>query len=277
MIRNFTKIIIKNNIRIYLSDFTDNVNQVLAYHKYKPFPNLILANAIVAFSPLRFLYESDNILIRIESNGAIKSLILEIKDENIRALISNPNIETEYDKSSFNSIPLILGLGDNGFLEISREVKNNFFRSKTLLAKSDIVTDLAYFLNKSDQIYSALINDVELFDDNPNVAKKAKNVIFQLLPNHTEEDKIWIEEFIKKYEFDKYSLLDYEKLIDGKLLEIKQIDASCWCSKNKIISTLKLLKEKEINDLFKKDKNIEVICEFCSTKYIIFKKDVKYD
>ena len=37
-------------------------------------------------------------MIRYKTNGVIKSLILEINENKIRGLISNPNIQTEYDK-----------------------------------------------------------------------------------------------------------------------------------------------------------------------------------
>ena len=275
MVRNFTRIIIKNNIRIYLSDLTDIVNQILINHKYKPFPSLILANAIVALAPLKFLYESDKMLVRIKSNGAIKSLIFETNFSNVRTLISNPNIETEYDNSSnVNTIPLILGIGDDGTLEVSREINGEFFNSKTQLAKFDIVTDVAYYLNKSDQIYSAVLNDVELDLENKNTTTKSKNIIFQLLPNHTEKDKEWIEQFIKEHKFNEYSILEIEKQIDGKLLEIKQLYGDCWCSKEKMINAVKLLEKNEINELFKNENKIEISCEFCSIKHLIFKNDL---
>ncbi len=274
MVRNFTKIIVKNNIRIYLSDFTDVVNQILNYHQYKPFPNLILANAITALSPIKFLYDTNNLMVRIKTNGAIKSLILEIKNNNVRSLIANPNIETEYDNKNFNSIPLILGIGDHGIFEVSREIKNEIFRSETQMVKFDIVTDLAYYLNVSDQIFSAVVNDVLLDENNSHQAIRAKNIIFQMLPSHTEEDKIWVENFIKKYPLKEYSILDIEKLIDGEVLDIKQIDGSCWCSKEKVIAALNLLDKKEIEEMFKDNKNIEVVCDFCQTKNEIFRKDL---
>lgn len=274
MVRNFTKIIIKNNIRIYLSDLADVVNPILNYHKYKPLPSLILANAITTFTPLKFLYESNNMMIRYKTNGAIKSLILEIKFNNVRALISNYLIETEYDKEKYNSIPLILGIGDEGILEVAREVNGELFKSETPLAKADIVTDLAYFLNKSDQIFSAVLTDVYLNEKNHLETTKAKNVIFQLLPDHTEKDKEWIENFIKNNNFKDTPLLEYEKLIDGKLLSIKQIDASCWCSDEKIIEALKLLKQEELKDIFKDKKSIEVKCEFCNQAHIIEESDL---
>ena len=38
------------------------------------------------------------------------------------------------------------------------------------------------------------------------MVNKAKNIIFQLLPNHNEEDKIWIKNFIKDNNFKNYSI-----------------------------------------------------------------------
>ena len=47
---------------------------------------------------------------------------------------------------NFNSIPLILGIGgDDRIVEISREIKGNFFTSEVKITKADIVTNLVYF------------------------------------------------------------------------------------------------------------------------------------
>ncbi|MBD5423465.1 MAG: Hsp33 family molecular chaperone HslO [Mycoplasma sp.] len=274
MERNFTKIIIKKNIRIYLSDFTDVVNNILNYHKYSPFPSLIMANAICSFTPLKYLYNSNNLMIRIKSNGPIKSIIFEAKNNNVRSLISDPNIVTEYDKTNYNLIPLILGIGDDGIFEVSREINNEIFKSETKLAKFDIVTDVAYFLNKSDQIFSVVINDVELSEKDHNKTLKAKNIIFQLLPNHTEEDKKWIEDFISKNKLKNNSIQDIEKKIDGDILETKNINANCWCNKDKIIDAINLLTSQERKELFKDDEYVEAKCEFCLTNWKVYKEEV---
>lgn len=274
MKRNFTKVILKNNIRIYLSDFKDVVNQILEYHKYLPLPSLILANAICAFSPLKYLYNTNNLMVRIKNNGAMKTLILEMKFNQVRALISNPNIETEFDKNNYNDIPLILGIGDHGILEVSREVQGEFFNSETPLAKADIVTDLAYFLNQSDQIFSAVVNDVELSSKNHNQVQTAKNIIFQLLPNHKEEDKVWIENFIKDNPLKDYSIEEIEQKIDGKLLSTNEIEGTCWCSYQKILNAINLLSHEEKKDLFKDV--VEVKCEFCQVVRIVDSQDVSF-
>lgn len=271
---SYTKIFIKRNIMIYVSDLTKITNIILNYHKYPPFSNLILANAICAFSPLKFLYKIDNFMIKINTNGAIKSLIFELKNNSIRTLISNPNIETEYDNKDINHVPLILGLGDYGFFEMTKEVKKEFFTSKTQMAKYDIVTDLAFYLNKSDQIYSAIINDVKIDKKNKNIVTCSKNILFQLLPNHDEEDKIWIENFISKNDFKNLSIDEIIKKIDSEELNMWEIDANCWCSKQKMIQAIKLLPNNEKKELFIDKNNVEVVCEFCKTKHIIYEKDI---
>lgn len=272
---SYTKIILKNNIRIYLSNNKDIVQQVFDHHKYPPFPNLILANAITAFTPIKFLYDTNNIVFRIKTNGAMKNLILEIKDSSIRALISNPNIVTEYDKEKYNEIPLILGIGDIGTIDVSRVINNERFNSTVKIAKGDIVTDLAYYLNVSDQVFSAVINDVRLNDKDPQKILKAKNVLFQLLPSANEEDINWIETFIKENDFTQMSIYEYEEKINGELLDIKKIDAKCWCSKNRLINAIKVLSSNEIDELFKGQAQIESKCDFCNKIYNITPEEIK--
>ena len=271
MKRNFTKIIIKNNIRIYLSDLQNLANDILSYHKYLPLPAIILGNSLAVFSPLKFLYDSQKLMIRIKSNGPINSLIMEIQDHDVRALISDPNIVTEYDNKNYNEIPLILGIGDDGSLEISRKIKNEYFNSVTKLVRFDIVTDLAYFLNVSDQIFSAILSDVELSPDNPLIFSKVRSIIFQLLPNHTEDDKKWIEDFVANINIKTLSIKEIEDKIDGKLLETKHLSSKCWCSKEKMIKAILLLPMKEQEEL--KKNSLEIKCEFCLKTIIIKKED----
>lgn len=274
MQKSCVKIILKNQIRIYLSDCKEVVQSIFDRHNYLPFPNLILANAICAFTPLKFLYDSPNLMIKLKTNGPINSLFVEVKDLSIRALISNPNVETEYDKTNYNDIPLILGIGDSGILQVSKVIKNETFVSDVPLARADIVSDVAYYLNHSDQIFSAVLNNVKLDEKNANKIKVANNVIFQLLPNHSEDDIQWIETFIKNHDFSNCSLEEYQELIGGILYEIKEINANCWCDKKRVIQAIKSLNEEEKKQIFIEDESVETKCDFCNQKFIISKEDI---
>ena len=220
-------------------------------------------------------YPIELIFKKIKTNGAMKMLLIEIQNQSLRALIANGQIATEYDQKNFNQIPLILGIGDHGMLHIGRIVNNETFSSEVNLIKADLVTDLAYYLNQSDQTFSAIINDVALNETNPQKVFKAKNVLFQLLPDYTEDDVIWIENFIKDYPLKNYSLEEYEKLIAGNYLKTLTMNGSCWCSKVKLINAINLLNDKEKKSLFSQDNQpIESICDFCNQKYLIKPEDL---
>ncbi|MGL5308563.1 MAG: Hsp33 family molecular chaperone HslO, partial [Metamycoplasmataceae bacterium] len=204
------------------------------------------------------------VTILMKTTGAMKTLLLEFKNNAIRALIGDGNIETEYDNNGlYNNVPLILGIGDEGFLRVSRFVNGIPYISEVMLANGDIVTDLAYYLNKSDQVFSAILNDVWLNENEYLKVDRANSIIFQLLPNHTEKDIIWIEDLIKNNNFKKIQLLDFIKAIGGKELSHHKVIAKCDCNSEKMLNAIRLLSEKDKNELLDTGKDIEIKCDFC--------------
>ena len=261
---SYTKTIIKNNIRIYLSDFQKVTQDILNIHKYTPLASLILANGITTFGTLGFLYDIEKVSILIKTNGAMKTFALEFKDGAIRALLGDGSVITEYDDNKLhNNIPLILGIGDEGVIRVSRFIKGVPYTSEVPIANGDMITDLVYYLNKSDQIFSAILNDVWLNEDNHLQVDKAKSVLFQLLPNHTEEDILWIENLIKEVNFQKITLEDYLKIIDGKELIENPIIAKCDCTSKKMLNAINLLSQNEKEEMIDQGEDIEIKCDFC--------------
>jgi molecular chaperone Hsp33 len=158
---SYTKIIIKDNVRIYLNDFQKVTQDILDIHKYTPLASLILANGITTFGTLGFLYDIEKVSILMKTNGAMKTFALEFKGGGIRALLGDGTVITEYDNNKLhNTIPLILGIGDEGVVRVSRFIQGSPYTSEVQIANGDMITDLVYYLNKSDQIFSAILNDV---------------------------------------------------------------------------------------------------------------------
>ncbi|MGL6124972.1 MAG: Hsp33 family molecular chaperone HslO [Metamycoplasmataceae bacterium] len=275
MSKSYTKIIIKNNVRIYISDYTKVSQEILNIHKYNPLPSLILANGIATFGPLGFLYNVEKISILMKTNGPMKNFLLEFKNNSIRALMGDGNIITEYDDNGlYNHIPLILGIGDEGLLRVSRFIKGIPYNSEVKLANGDIVTDLAYYLNKSDQVFSAILNDIWLNEGDHLKVDRANSAIFQLLPNHTDEDVEWIENLIKNNNFKKMNLDDFIQIIDGKELSHNNLIYNCDCTSEKMLNAIRLLSKNDRNDLINKGSDIDVKCDFCLRKISINPKQI---
>lgn len=263
MKNSYTKIIIKNNVRIYISDYQKVAEDILNIHKYTPLASLILAHGIATFGPLGFLYDIEKISILMKTNGAIKTFLLEFKENNIRALLGDGGVTTEYDESGlYNDIPLILGIGDEGLVRVGRFINNHPYTSEVPLANGDMITDLAYYLNKSDQVFSAILNDIYLNTNNHLKVDKAKSIIFQLMPDHNEDDIVWIETLIKNNNFKQITIDEYIKIIDGKELKYNNVISKCTCTSKKMLNAIKLLSNKDKKEL-SKDKEIEIKCDFC--------------
>lgn len=268
-----TIVLIKGNVRIYLSDFSALAQTILSYHSYLPFANLILAHALTALVPLRLLYRASKLLVQIKTTGPIEMLLIEMAANQVRALVANGQIATEYDQSRYNEIPLPLGLGPSGTLHVSRIVNNQTFTSEVALVAADVVTDLAYFLNQSDQIFSAVVSDVRLDPQDSRRVLRAQNALFQLLPGHTEADVTWIETFIKHHPLKNYDLATYIRLVGGQILTSHVVGARCWCDRTKLIRALTQLSPAAQATLRADAQPLESRCDFCNRQYVLTSGD----
>jgi len=263
---SYQKIFIKGNVRIIITEAREIAQEVIDRNKSTPLSSKIISTAIVSFLPIANLNPEVKSTLIINGGGAAKQIIVEVHDNKVRALIGNPFIITEYDKDRFNEIPLILGIGDNGTLKIISDDNVKTYGGEVALAKSDIVTDLVYYNDQSNQIYSALVSEVIL--ETPNKLKTTISVYFEMLPEHNDEDIKWVEMFIKTHPLDKN---DIEKNIiktGAKLLDSKKISWHQSCSKEKIKRIIKGMSKKEREKILSEHGKIEIQCEFCKVKYI---------
>lgn len=217
-------ILIKGNIRVYVTNVTKTAQQALVLHQLNPLPALVLGTAIAAFGPLGIMKKNGKVSVIINSDGPLANLVVDTNNEgDIRALIGNPQLITEYDQKNFNTIPLQLGMGTNGSLKVIHYLSGQTFGGEVKLAKGDIVTDLAYYFDQSEQIYSAVKTAIELA--NPTEFAYARSVIFQLLPGYDQNDIAIIEKLVAKpflkNEFKPHLYLEKQgfKLLTTKTLQ----------------------------------------------------------
>ena len=151
------------------------------------------------------------------------------------------------------------------------------------LVSGEIAEDLAHYYAYSEQQPSVVSLGV-LVDKDTSV-KAAGGYIIQLLPGSTEEDIVLIEK--KLEEIKPVSALIEEGLspedilntifkdFDMEILEKKDIEYKCDCSKEKIDDVIKSLGKNEINAMIEEDNGAEIVCHFCNTKYRYDNEDLK--
>ena len=262
-----TSIYIKDEVRIYVSDLTEVSQQAIESHGTTPFASLLLSSAIAAFGSLSTMKKYGKTVAAIKGDGAAKTLVVESNTKGeVRALIGNSQIATEYDKDRFNEIPLQIGVGTKGSLKIINEVDHHSFGGEVELVKGDIVTDLAWYFDQSEQIRSAVLTNVEL--ETGSKVKRAYCAIFQLLPKASERDVLYIEDIVKNYKLKDFStLIEWENKLNAEKLEEHKLIWKCSCSKEKMQSALDQLTPHEQEKLVEEQGKLEVICNFCNKKY----------
>ena len=146
---------------------------------------------------------------------------------------------------------------------------------QTHLISSEIAEDLTYYFVTSEQIPSSVALGVTLNDDTS--VKAAGGFIIQLMPFAEESTISMLEERLKDFSFTKLleEGLTIEEII-GKIFDNYDIEVTdtipcayvCDCSKERVESAVISLGKKEIASMIEDNQPIEVVCDFCHTKYI---------
>ncbi|NQZ28973.1 MAG: Hsp33 family molecular chaperone HslO [Mycoplasmatales bacterium] len=259
------QLLTKNNIRIYISDMTDVANIAIKKHEALPLGALILATSIAVFGPLTTIKRNTKNSAILNGDGSSGTIIVESTEEGyIRASIANPKVVTEYDETRPNDLPLGVGIGQVGTLKILNTAGNLTFGGEVKLAKGDVVTDMAYYFDKSEQTKTAILSSVVLGKNS--YVERSYGVIMQMLPGYTEEDIQWVESFLKNNKLGEMELEEFISNMKAIKLEEKELIWKCSCSKEKFKVMFDSIPIHEKEKIIKEYGVVEIKCNFCREK-----------
>ncbi|MBN0919071.1 Hsp33 family molecular chaperone HslO [[Mycoplasma] gypis] len=262
------------NFLVYLTDATETAKEAIKAQQTQSLSSYILAKAINLFSPLnRIITKNGKVTTLIRSEGKIQSLVVDTNEDNsVKAYISNPNIIWD---GNLNEALTMFGFR-NGFLKIQLIDKYNKYESEIKMEQSTLVDDLSMFFYQSQQIKNAVLSCVK-FDENENLIHSS-SAIFTLLPQTSDHDVDWVEQFLIDNPYYVLGLEEFEKLLldnGAQLMGENTFEWKCNCSKEKYESAIKLLSKEEIDKLIQEYGFIEAQCHYCHNKYKFFKDDFK--
>lgn len=259
----------QKKVRILGIDATNSISKIVAAHETLPLTTVAFAKFLLGGTIIGALEKNNNgITMQINSDGPIKSLFMQATSNGlIRGYVSNPggDLELKENEYSINKV-----IGENGILSVTKIVDGEHdFTSDVILTASDISQDIAYYFFASEQIPTIINLQVEL-DDN-GIVKEAKGYLIQLLTGYEKEDVEDLEKIKQKRITNledniKEMFDDFEKLEE---LEVRDI---CDCSKERFLTRLATLPDEDLKDLASED--IEVICQFCKSKFIFTQEEL---
>ncbi len=262
----------KYNLRGYAVNSRITADEIIRIKKTSPLSSYILGQSINAALLVSAGLKPDtdqNLTFKIEGSGKLKSVIVQSDARgNIRASIANANLDS--------SIKIGEAIGA-GVINVSKDIGfENPYNGVSPILAGDIAYDTAYYLTQSEQIPSALIIGFAL---NENLSVKSSGgILIQTFPDTPlssiefaekmiSEIKNGFSERIASSETPLSILYDIFGKDDTELLSSTPVRFNCRCSKEIVLSTLKLIDRTDIEDMLIKEKSCEISCAFCEKKY----------
>ena len=270
---------LNKHARIYMINSKNIVEQARKLHDMWPTSCAALGRTLSVTALMGLMQKDENEVVTVTINGGGSiGTILCVGNCNgeVKGFCGDPQLYLKYNDSNKLAVGLIVGT--DGYLKVTKNLKlKQQYTSQVALQSGEIGDDFAYYFSTSEQ--RPTIVSVGVLVDTDYSVKSAGAMIIELLPNHTEEDIVYLENLklqpissvldkndnLKEY---LYSLFN-----DAKVLEERSAIYKCDCSRERFMTNILTLPKNEIEELALDDK-IEIKCEFCNKEYVFDKNDI---
>ena len=246
-------------------------------HKTTPTATAALGRVLTAASMMGNLQKVENgaLTLQVKGNGPLGT-ILATSDAvgNVRGYVHNPSI-TLLEKYA-GKLDVGAAVGTDGMLTVIRDLQmKEPYIGSVALVSGEIADDVTAYFAQSEQTPTACALGV-LVDTDQSV-KVAGGYLIQLLPGAPEEVISRLEQGIAKAGAVTPMLSDgltpedilRRVMADFELefLETTEVCYKCYCSRERVASTLITVGKKDLQEMIDEGKPITIECQFCDTKY----------
>ena len=215
--------------------------------------------------------------IRIKGDGPLGGLLVDAGlDGTVRGYVEKPHVELPPNENG--KLDVGGAIGTDGYLYVVRDVGKGYPYSSTVqLVSGEIGDDITHYLATSEQTPSALVLGVFVGADGVEVAG---GLLLQVLPKAARDELLVtvLEERLKELtgftpllQAGKSLPQIIDQLVGDIGLEIlpgsQLVQFSCKCSRDRMLSALKMLGVDELKDMIEVDNGAEAVCHFCNEKY----------
>lgn len=272
---------LNERVRVYLANTVDITNEAIKRHDLWPSAASVLGKTMTIGVMMGAMLKGDEALtIKIDGNGPIGNVIVDADAKgNVRGYVGREHVH--FDKK--NMIDDVTTLGCNGYIDVIKDLKlKDLFTSSIPIQTGDLAKDFTYYFAASEQTPS-LISLGSYFAVN-GFAEVFGGILIQLMPNATEDDINYLESKVELLSSFSKLLTTYPqqenilKLIFGEnfhIIETKEIQFNCDCSKEKFAGGITSLGKEEIYDMIATDHKAEVVCHYCKEVYHYNEEELK--
>ncbi|GAQ95619.1 molecular chaperone Hsp33 [Thermodesulfovibrio aggregans] len=229
----------------------------------------VIAGSLLLASTLK---DRQRVMIQIKGEGPLKEVVAEADFlYRVRAYVKRPHI---YMGLKNEKIDVGRAIG-KGFLNVIRDLGlKEYYQSSVELQTGEIAKDLAYYLNVSEQIPSAV--SLGVYVDTDNSVKAAGGFMIQTMPDTKPEIIDFLERKLSTVQpassmilqgMDCLKILEEVVGLPIEVLHRGSVSYFCPCSKERVINAIITLGKEEIQKMIEEGETVEVECYFCKKKY----------
>lgn len=259
-----------NQIRFFACNSTELVEKSRITHGTYPVVTNALGRLLTGAVLMGAMCKNDDdvLTIRIQCQGPIQGMLVTADSKgNVKGYVSEAQVELPAkDVAKAVDLGVMSVIKDIGLKEP--------YVGQTHLVSSEIAEDLTYYFVTSEQIPSSVALGVLLNDDAS--VKYAGGFIIQLMPFAEDALITDLENRLKDFSFT--ALMEkgmspeeiIKTLFDGYDVVITDnlpCAYCCDCSKDRVEQAVISMGKAEIASMIEDNEPIEVVCDFCHTKY----------
>ena len=273
-----------NQIRAFAATTKNTVETARASHNTSPVATAALGRLLTSGSMMGVMMKGDKdiLTLQVKAGGPLNGITVTADAHgNVKGYVGNPNVILHANDKGKLDVAGAVGVG---FMNVIKDMGlKEPYVGQTVLQTSEIAEDLTYYFATSEQVPSSVGLGVLMEKDN--TVRQAGGFIIQLMP-FTEESVISkLEENLKKVT-SVTALLEeghtpeslLAVLLEGFDIEINEkipTQFYCNCCKERVEKALISVGKKEIQDMIREGKEIELNCHFCNKNYIFTVEELK--
>ena len=261
------------------------VERARMIHKTTPTATAAFGRVLTAASMMGNVQKVENgaLTLQIKGGGPLGT-ILATSDAvgNVRGYVQNPSI-TLLEKYA-GKLDVGAAVGTDGMLTVIRDLQmKEPYIGTVALATGVIADDVTAYFAQSEQTPTACALGV-LIDTDQSV-KVAGGYLIQLLPGAPEDVIDRLERGIRKAGAvtpmlaegltPEDILLRVMDEFELEFLETTPVAYQCYCSRERVTSTLIAIGKKDLQEIADEGKPITIECQFCDTTYEFTPEEIR--
>ena len=271
----------KTPFRLVVVDLTATMNEIGKFHNAQGFALKLLAeNSIASIFLSASLKFPGTVSLTTRFSGEITRIQSDSTPQGlVRAMIPQPELEAVGGNE-----PALLpqSVSVVKLNELGQRVHERIIEAPSV----SMGQNLATYLLQSEQIRSAVGIEAAFNKEDPSKLDYAAGFYIEAFPDLEDKDinliEVIVQNLPKFKDMNTPEGYNLDELLDQlrgpyEIDIVKEIDPKpyCPCSRERTVATLATLPLKDLKELEAEGKDLEVICDFCRTKYQVTVEDLK--